>query len=318
MYENDNDIEAALKSAAFSADASPDRRQAVHSQLLNFTAAGGRRRAGLPKALIAAVLLVSVAAVGLAATETGREFVRSLFTRIEPVHVVSGEHGPGSTWSVSRSGPGSEPFSEEETKSISTMMDETAALRKAGEGRLLGIIDAPGVPSVPGGEKILTVCLIEYTLASGEKQVVGTQPNQAQITRMRYDEVMSQYDAGKGEVLSRVDGPMGFGHYSLRFTLDDGQTVDLRTIFPPSTRAEREAIFAEAKELKEALRFAVDSPASRTPDGRVTAILRYTLADGRVVGITEDVPAEAISADGKYVITSLNEVTTEIRDQGGQ
>jgi hypothetical protein len=77
----------------------------------------------------------------------------------------------------------------------------------------------------------------------------------------------------------------------------------LKANYPPGTRAERGAIFVETRQLKAAHRFSVEG-ASSNPDGSVWGVLRYTLADGRQVGIAEQVPPDMVTPDGKSVITT--------------
>jgi len=157
---------------------------------------------------------------------------------------------------------------------------------------------------------------VEYTLADGRTETVGESAlSTKQKANMKVDEILALRDAGAGEIVSQVPFPMGLGKYVVRFTLSDGQTVDLSAIYPPGTREEREKIFAETRALKQQLRFrAVDSP-SVNPDGSVWGILQYTLADGRVVGIVEEVPKGAITPDGTHVAVAESEAT---KDGSGQ
>ena len=314
MYEDDKELERVLESAALSSDMSPSRVQGVHEQVMKIAATSRRRGGAFRKIGVAAVLVAGVTAVGVAATESGREWLRSLFTPIQPAYLVSGSHHAGESWSVTRSGPGAGPFSDAEAEGIKATMEEVAALKRAGEGRLIGLLEGPGIPGAPGAGKMLTVYQIEYTLRSGEKTTVGEQPGDAQIARMRLDEIMKLRDAGEGEIVSQTEFPMGLGKYVIRFTLVDGETVDVQTIFPPAPRAEREAMFAEIRQLKEARQFSVFN-ADRTPDGMVSGLLRYTLADGRVVGVAETIPADVISPDGDYAVSPVSNEATEIQDQ---
>ena len=84
--------------------------------------------------------------------------------------------------------------------------------------------------------------------------------------------------------------PYGLGFYTIRFALPD-RTVDLTTWYPPAPRAERDAIFAETRALKADLLFTVQEASVNPDDPRqgVLGRLRYTLADGRSVGILERV-----------------------------
>ena len=317
MHEDDKELGQMLESVALSADAPPDRMEAVHEEVMRIAAIGGRRHGAYRNTTIAAVVVVGVTAIGLAGTQTGRDLVWSLLTRIEPAHTISGEHRDGSAWSVTRSGPGTGPFSSQEAEEANTKMDEIATLKQAGEGRLVGILEVPGVPGQPGAEKILTVYQIEYTFSSGETTTVGDNgPSVPQRARMRLDEITKLRDAGAGEIRSREDFPMGLGKYVIRFTLPGGEQVDVETVFPPATRAEREAIFAEIAELKAARLFAV-LDADRAPGQPVSGMLRYTLADGRVVGVAETIPADVISADGEHVISPMSHKPTQGQNQTG-
>lgn len=79
--------------------------------------------------------------------------------------------------------------------------------------------------------------------------------------------------------------------------------------------AERGQIIAETQQLKTAWLFTVLKPwrtVERPVDG-VWGLLRYTLADGRMVGITEQVPADVISEDGTEIVQPETHEVTEIR-----
>jgi hypothetical protein len=128
-----------------------------------------------------------------------------------------------------------------------------------------------------------------------------------QKVNMRADELMALRDAGAGEVITEDSSLLGTGKYTIRFTLSDGQKVDLETYYPVGTRQDREKIFAETRELKKQLRFAVDDPRGPLSGGDIWAILHYTMADGRTVGIAEPVLKEALTPDGKHVLPTLSE-----------
>ena len=138
-----------------------------------------------------------------------------------------------------------------------------------------------------------------------------------QAENMRIDEIMELRDAGEGEIISQDEFPkgVGLGRYTIRFTLSDGRTIDLETCYPPSTKQQREAIFAETRELKEKLDFSVRLACSDPSDplGRVWGILRYKLSDGRTVGVTDTIPPEVISPDGKHVVMPGTEEQLEIQ-----
>lgn len=258
---------------------------------------------------LAMCLLVCVGAVGLAATETGHNLIRWILTPVEKLHTVKWQ-GPVTTTtengktvtqsigaSVSSNRP--EPFSDDEAKKIRAQMQEVHEIATTGGGRLAGLIEGLG----PDG-KYFVVYRIEYMLSNGEVQKVSSIPYPGkQAENMRVDGIMQLRDSGAGEVISFKDLPIGLGQYTIRFTLSDGQTVDLETYYPPGTRQEREAIFAETRQLKQQKQFSVYN-AFAGPGGRVAAVLRYKLADGRTVGMTElDIPADWVSPDGKYLIT---------------
>jgi hypothetical protein len=129
---------------------------------------------------------------------------------------------------------------------------------------------------------------------------------------MRIEEIMYLRDAGAGEIITQDEFPIGLGSYTLRFTLSDGRTVDLQTNYPPAPRTDREAIFLETRALKKQLKFFVQN-ASRNnsnPKAAVWGILQYKLADGRTVGISERVPTEVISSDGRNVTNTETEGQT--------
>ena len=107
-------------------------------------------------------------------------------------------------------------------------------------------------------------------------------------------------DAGACQVLSQKPSRKGLGKYTIRFTLSDGQTIDLTTTYPPGTRQEREKIFAETRERSSSASRSKSLKAVRLP-GDTCGLLRYTLADGRTVGITEQVPKEVLTPDGILV-----------------
>ncbi len=304
MYQEDQELEQVLKSAALPAGFSPGRSQMLHDQVLQMTRAPIRPHRRLPTVGLTALLVVGATTIAVAATKTGRDLVRRVFT-------IGGALSDGSGWGAARYG---QPFTAEEAETGKSRWEEIAAVSKAGGGRLVAVYEGEGLPGVPGAERMHVCYRVEYTLASGEKVDVGTTPNPAQRANMRLDEIEKLRDAGAGEIVSQTDSPIGLGRFILRFTLSDGQTVEVETNYPPGTRAEREAIFDEAARLKEARQFTVLN-AERSPGGRVTGLLRYTLADGRTVGVvTTDIPADVISADGKYIISPSGEQTAEIQE----
>ena len=237
----------------------------------------------------AAVLLATVSALGLAGTQAGRDLIGWLLVPIERHHHVHWDAPDGSAWTQSR-GEG-DPYTPEEANAVAEELGEIYQIQQAGGGRLVYLLENPEY----------TAYGIGYTLSNGETSVVGSgRPSDKQAENMRIAEIMALRDAGAGELLLSEWSSIGLGKYTIRFTLSDGQTIDLCTYYPPGPREEREAIFAETRRLKDELRFTVEDPRS-TDGGWVFGLLRYTLSDGRVVGISEQVPAEAITADGALV-----------------
>lgn len=304
MNKDNEELGRMLESAEMAEDARPADVQSAHDRFMK-TVSSGRRRVALPRSTAAAVIVLGLTAAGLAGTQAGRDWIRSLFTPIQPTHAVFGEHGDDTTWVVQRLGPDAGPFSDQEVEDVNAEMKEIAALKQAGDGRLVGLMEIPAIYGQPGAEELGVAYEIEYTLKSGKKNVVGDNcPSPAQRTRMRLAEIMRQRDAGKGEVISATDFPMGLGKYVIRYTLDDGRTVDLEDFYPPAPHADREAIFEEVSRLREARQFVVLS-ANREAEGPVSGVLQYTLSDGRVVGVVETIPADVISEDGENVVNPM-------------
>jgi hypothetical protein len=235
--------------------------------------------------------------------------VRELL-KIEPHYVVRVSPGDGSVWSQGRSGV---PFTVEEADAAKLQLEEVAAIKQSGGGRLTALLEGPGLPHLRGSERMHITYVIEYTLARGTKTSVGDgAPSPAQRANMRLDEILRLRDDGAGELLSKRESSIGLGRFTLRFTLSDGQTIDVDTNYPPGTRTEREAIFDEIAELRQARQFTV-LMASRLPEGEVYGELRYTLADGRTVGIVSEVPPDVISADGNYISSAPGEAPKEVK-----
>jgi hypothetical protein len=122
----------------------------------------------------------------------------------------------------------------------------------------------------------------------------------AAAANMRIDEIEQLRDAGLGKVVGCGRDPERPGLYSVRYTLSDGKTVDIDTTCPPCTRHQREAMFAEVRQLKKAFRFSVSQPVRKRES--VFGYLRYNLSNGRTLELYDRLPREAISADGKYVV----------------
>ena len=177
-------------------------------------------------------------------------------------------------------------------------LTELQALRQAAGGRLVGLMEAVR----PDDQDFETSFQVEYTLASGKKSVAGGGLTPEQRKKLRADEVVALWDSGAGEVISSEPFHIGLGRYTIRFTLADGTQIDLQTNYPPGTHRERQRIFTETRQLKAARQFTVEL-ATAVPGHEIFGVLRYTLADGRQVGITEQVPADVVSTDGKQVIT---------------
>ena len=319
MSENNNDMEKILASAAMESDPDPAAIQAVRQRMIAIAGSARARRSPGRTALILAVALVSVSAVGLAATETGRDLIRRILIPIRTDEVAKWEAPDGSIWSRSKSISDSdaEPYTAEEQESIKTTFQEIHEIQQAGGGRLVGLLEGTGWDGSPS----YTVYQIEYTLANGEVHTVGSGgPRGKQAENMRIDEIMELRNAGEGELISQSEFRfrIGLGRYTIRFTLADGQTVDLMTNYPPGTKDQREAIFAETRALKEQLRFSVEhanfDPSD--PHGKVWGVLQYELSDGRTVGISQTIPPEVISSDGKYVVMPGSEEQLEIQGTG--
>jgi hypothetical protein len=293
MCENDPEMRRLMESAAMNTKPDPERAEIVRRKTL----AVAGRAASAPRhrhtGLIAAVIVLGVSAIGLAATETGRNLIRRIFTPIEKIDATRWEASDGTIYTQSR-GPG-EPYTPEEETAVADGFQEIHDLQNAGEGKLVGLAESVGH----------TTFFVEYELSDGTVSRLGqNRPTGKQAENTRVDEIMELRDAGAGELVSEKPSEIGLGQYTIRFTLSDGQTVDLTANFPPGPREQREAIFAEAEELKSQLRFAVLIPHinPQNAEAGVWGILRYELADGRTVGLVQRVPDEAISEDGRFVV----------------
>jgi len=297
MYESE--LEKELVSIEMDARPDPHCVQALREQMMDIASRvaahphRGRNRVS--------VLLVVIAVSGLAVagTKTGRSFVQWVFTPIGQVQSTQWVAPSGELWSQTQTGR-SEPFSPEEEEVVARKFAENSASKQAGEGRLVGLIENPGFMGTS-----LTIYQIEYTQSNGAKNIVGSgRPVGLQAENLRIDEIMQLRDAGAGRVIEHYPFLIGMGKYTIRLTLSDGATVDLQTFFPPSTSDERERIFEEMRELKASLRFTVLDAHwdSANPMMGVWGNLRYELADGRIVGATEQLPLEVISEDGTQVV----------------
>lgn len=290
-------MRAVLESAEMDGHVDAARLDAVRDRMMTIGRARPGRSRRYRRVWVTALALCGLCGIGLAATETGRQFVRSIFTPVETHHAVEWEAPDGGTWMRSRD---TQAFSPEEEKQTAEEFTEIYQIKQAGGGRLVGLMEGPDYGwrgSEPGYR-------IAYTLSNGEvKTVGGGQLTEKQAANMRIEEIMQLRDSGAGEAISRRDWPIGLGNYTIRFTLSDGQTVDLTAWYPPGTRQEREAIFAETRDLKTQLRFTVDEAygIEEYPEQGTWGLLRYTLSDGRAVGIIERIPDEVVSPDGMQV-----------------
>jgi hypothetical protein len=212
--------------------------------------------------------------------------------------------GPGGIWpgpegSLYVTTGGSASESPDEPQQAADEFRRIAEIRQAGGGRLVGLLEQPG----RDGEPVAVNYQVAYALADGQTTRVSQgELSPAQRIAMRIDEIMELRDAGAGTVVDQHESPLGMGGYTIRFTLHDGQTVDLRTVYPPGTREQRAAIFAETRTLREKRRFTVQRP-QVLPGTGVWGLLRYALADGRTVVLYEPVPTDLITDDGRHVVT---------------
>lgn len=299
MYENDSELRDLLDATEMDARPDPAQVQAVRDRMMNIASRTGRRSRGRRNALVAALVVLGVSGIGLAATETGRNFIRWILTPVEEIQSTEWEAPNGDVWSHTTTGR-SEPYSSQEQEEVARKFAENYESKQAGEGRLVGLIESPGWFGVSQ-----IVYLIEYMQSDGETTSVGSgRPTGKQAENMRIDEIMRLRDTGAGKIIEEHPFPIGMGKYTIRLTLSDGKTVDLETFYPPGTREEREQIFAEMRKLKAALRFTVLHACfdEANPKAGVWGTLQYQLADGRTVGATEQIPPEVISEDGTQVV----------------
>ena len=297
MCEHDSELRKMLESAEINIAPGRERLAAVRERTLALTQqpqTNTRLRRGT---WIAALVVLGISTVGLAATETGRALIRRLFVPVEESHKTEWVAPDGELWSRSRGG---EAFTPEEEKQVADEFSEIYQIQQEGGGRLIGLMENA---SPFGGT--MTIYMIEYTLSNGEINRVGSGgPTGKQAENMRLDEITKLRDSGAGEIVSEEPSSTGMGRYVIRFTLSDGETIDLTTAYPPSTREERTRIFAEMWQLKQQRRFNVLNPwhTPEAPEEGVWGILQYTLSDGRTVGTVEHLPAELISEDGQFVV----------------
>lgn len=182
-----------------------------------------------------------------------------------------------------------------------------------GGGRLVGLIERPGFT----GEFSATTFQVKYTFDEGETMTVGEGDlSGAQRTNMRFDEIQRLRNTGAGEVISQAESSQGLGRYTIWFAFSDGETVELQTVYPPGTRQEREAIFAEIRELKSQRRFSVKE-ARVVPGSGVWGRLVYSLTDGRSVAHFEQVPTDLITSDGRRIVKPAKGEVIDIADLAG-
>lgn len=297
MSENEMNLRNLLDSAAL--DAVPDTVQmdAVREKLKTgavrpLSRMSRRRVAG---ATVVGLLIIGGAAI--ASTPAGRAWIVDIFTPVTDVHTVSWESPDGSLYTRTM---GDAPPSSIEADAVQDSFREIDAIVAAGGGRLVGMIESPNYVN---GEP-LTVYMVEYTLSDGNTIRVGCNPVGLQAEALHLEEIRELRDAGAGELLAEYPCEIGLGRFMIRFALEDGSTVELEMFYPPGTRQERERIFSELRRLKADRHFTVSyaERCAEHPELGVRGLLRYTLADGRMVGISEQVPNELVSPDGKGVL----------------
>lgn len=205
------------------------------------------------------------------------------------------------------------PGSQEDKEPVVNRSREVYAIKQAGGGQLVGLLEVPGVL----GELSSTIFQVKYTLKSGETMTIGDGAlSDTQSTNMRFDEIRRLRDAGAGEVISQAESSQGLGRFTIRFAFSDGETVDLQTVYPPSTRRERDAIFAEIRALKSQRRFSV-TEAEVAPGSGVWGRLVYSLSDGRTVVHDQPVPTDLISSDGRRIAIPGTEEFIDIAGVAG-
>ncbi|MHC4717674.1 MAG: hypothetical protein ACYS5V_11940 [Planctomycetota bacterium] len=305
MYGDDTELREALRSAEMDVSPDPAKVGAVQERMAGLAHRRIAHLRHVRKAWIVGLLLCGVCGAALGATETGRSLIRWVLTPVLSRHEVTVTTPDGTTWTR---GGSTRPYGPQQRKAAADQFNEIAALKQTGQGELIGLLELPDT----------TVYSIRYTLKNGSSTIVATgMPTDVQALMMGLDEIQRLRDAGAGNVIVESPSPYGLGAYTIRFALAD-RTVDLETWYPPGPRAEREAIFAETRALKADLLFSVEEASSspENPEQGVIGTLRYTLADGRTVGIVEQVPDELISPDGAHVIGPGADKTVEIGPGG--
>jgi hypothetical protein len=310
MYLDESELAQALRSAEMTMDPDPANIAAVRQRMETIALRRNVHRRRARVAWIVGLLLCGAGGATVAATEAGREFIRSLFTTVTPRHEMTVTTPDATTWSR---GGSTEPYTPAQKRVAVAQFNEIAALSQAGLGELVGLMEGPED----------TVYQVRYALADGSFVTVATgELSELQALMIRIDEVARLRDAGAGDVIVESSSPIGLGFYVIRFQLSDGM-IDLETYYPPAPRSERDAIFAETRRLKAELQFTVDQASINVenPEEGIFGTLRYTLADRRTVGIVERVPAEVISADGtRVVVPTIGDQPQErdaLREAGG-
>jgi hypothetical protein len=301
MHEDDSDIRAALRSAEI--NIAPNGARMASARERMFQTPGGTSRTTMRRVgQIAAVLIIGCCGIVFAGTETGRALIRRLIP-IAKTDSVRWQAPNGTVHSLSR--VSGEAFSEAERTVIVDHMKEREALRQAGEGTLMGLIER----RAENGCGVATLYDVAYAYSDNTmSNVCQDTLSDAQAERMRIAEILWLRDEGAGQIVSHREYPLGLGRYSIAYELSDGQTVTLTTYFPPAPRKEREAIMAETLRLRNEGLFHVANPRAVAGDEvLIYAKIRYELADGRIVWLTEQVPPQYISEDGQYVVLPNSE-----------
>ncbi len=286
-------------------DPNPAHVQAVRERMMTMARNGPGRRRRTRSAWMVGLVLCGACGAGLTATETGRKLIGLVFTPVQTRHTTTVVASDGTNWILSGS---AETYSSEQLKAATDQFDEVAKLKENGLGELVALIEHPDYP----------LYMVKYTLKDGTAKMLGSlELTDKQAVNMQMEEIQRLRDAGAGDLLVQSPSPIGLGQYTIRFTLAD-RTVDLQTWYPPSTREQREAIFAETRKLKADLRFSVlqAGVSPENPEEGVVGTLQYTLADGRIVGIAEKIPPDAITPDGTQVVVPHAGETVSVKPGG--
>jgi len=311
MLEKDEQLTQLLDQAVMDIAPNPDQMQSVRDRMIQIAhrpaSVNRRYRIGM----IILFFSIVFTAAGLATTRAGWDFIVNLFTPIHTSQVVTWQAPDGhSTFvrgavSLGRDASLALPVPPAKQQEIKTEFKEIYEIALNGGGRLIGLFETPE----------FTVYQVEYTLTNSKtSRVGGNTLTEKQAQNMRITEIMKLRDAGAGTIIIQKEFPIGLGLYTLRFTLSDGQTIDLQTYYPPAPRKDRDAIFTETRALKKQLKFFIldADRIGTTAKDPVYGTIRYKLSDGRSVGIKEQIPVQLISPDGQYVINPENQEKTTI------